>query len=109
VPSVILPSHDEEYIDIVEMLLIHGANVNAKNNKGVTPLHIAVLLGAVKIAEMLIKYGAYMNARDDEGNTPLHYVTHIAHVHANYHSIMWLICLVPMWLSYYLKMVLIQR
>jgi len=70
--------YDEEYIDIVEMLLIYGANVNAGNNKGVTPLHIAVLLGAVKIAEMLIKYGAYVNARDDEGNTPLHYATYIA-------------------------------
>lgn len=73
--------YDEEYIDIVEMLLIHGANVNARNNKGVTPLHIAVLFGAVKIAEMLIKYGAYVNARDDEGNTPLHYTTYIARAH----------------------------
>jgi ankyrin repeat protein len=72
-------SHDEDYTDIVEMLLIHGANVNAKNNKGVTPLHIAVLLGAVKIVKMLIRYGAYVNARDDEGNTPLHYATYIAH------------------------------
>jgi ankyrin repeat protein len=71
-----------EYTDIVEVLLIHGANVNAKNNMGVTPLHIAVSSGDVKIVKMLIKYGAYVNARDDEGNTPLHYATYFACVRA---------------------------
>jgi len=71
-----------EYTDIVEVLLIHGANVNAKNNKGVTPLHFAVSSGDVKIVKMLIKYGAYVNARDDEGNTPLHYATYFSCVRA---------------------------
>ena len=58
--------------EVVELLLRHGADVNAKTNKGVTPLHIAVLSN-IEIIEMLIRYGADVNAVDGEGNTPLHY------------------------------------
>ena len=39
-------------------LLKQGANVNAKNNGGFTPLHTAALKDAAATAEVLRRYGA---------------------------------------------------
>ena len=41
--------------EIVEPLLTAGANVNAKNNKGITPLMIAAAKGQQKVTKMLLK------------------------------------------------------
>ena len=41
--------------EIVEALLTAGANVNAKNNKGITPLMIAAAKGQQKVTKMLLK------------------------------------------------------
>lgn len=43
--------------DIIELLIAKGANVNAKNAQGQTPLDIAVNRGHAEIAELLRKYG----------------------------------------------------
>ncbi|MCC6051246.1 MAG: ankyrin repeat domain-containing protein [Thermofilum sp.] len=57
----------------VEELLDEGANPNARDERGRTPLHYAVLSGAEKIVELLVSRKAEVNARDAEGKTPLHY------------------------------------
>ena len=41
--------------EIVEPLLTAGANVNAKNNKGITTLMIAAAKGQQKVTRMLLK------------------------------------------------------
>lgn len=46
--------------------------VNARNGKGLIPLHIASNYGNTRVAGLLISKRAYVNARDHEGNTPLH-------------------------------------
>ena len=47
----------------VQVLLDKGANVNAKDNEGFTPLHQAAEWGHIEIVELLIASGAYVNAQ----------------------------------------------
>ncbi|MEB3177961.1 MAG: ankyrin repeat domain-containing protein, partial [Nostocaceae cyanobacterium] len=55
--------------NIVEKLLLRGANVNRKSTEGKTPLH---LVRTPEIAELLLNKGANINALDDNFRTPLH-------------------------------------
>ena len=59
-------------LDKVKKLIDKGANVNAKNEYGWTPLHIAAWKGHPKVVKLLIKAGAKVNATKDDGWTPLH-------------------------------------
>jgi ankyrin repeat protein len=55
--------------ELAELLIRHGANVSAKNDMQMTPLHIAQ---CASIVEVLVRHGADVNARADFGWTPLH-------------------------------------
>jgi ankyrin repeat protein len=58
--------------DVVEVLLAHGANVNAADNThGWTPLSDAVMKGHKDVVEVLLAHGANVNAADKDGRTPL--------------------------------------
>ena len=55
-------------------LLAAGADANARDPLGATPLHDAAWNGNREIAALLIAHGAEVNARHLEaGSTPLHY------------------------------------
>ena len=59
-------------VQFVKMLLDKGANVNAKNTHGKTPLHNAVRCMETEIIGMLLNRKANVNAADDCTVTPLH-------------------------------------
>jgi ankyrin repeat protein len=78
--------HDAAFkgnIKAVKKHLADGADVNAKDDEGMTPLHWAAPEGHKEIAELLIAKGANVNAKSDnevagsEGMTPLHFAAYV--------------------------------
>jgi cytohesin len=64
----------------VKTALEKGANPNAKDNIGWTPLHWAAHKGRVEIVELLLERGANPNAKDNIGWTPLYRAAYCGHV-----------------------------
>jgi ankyrin repeat protein len=62
--------------DFLDYLIAKGADVNAKNAKGFTPLHRAAAAKSPspELVEQLISHGAKINARTKAGTTPLDWV-----------------------------------
>jgi ankyrin repeat protein len=69
----------------IEFLLQAGANIRAINNRGITPLHLAIQVIPprnevpffepylpINIVKLLVSKGADVNYQDDRGTTPLH-------------------------------------
>jgi ankyrin repeat protein len=65
---------------ILQLLLNHGASVNAVNKEGDTPLHDAAREGHVDILQLLLNHGASVNAVNNHGDTPLHHAASLGHV-----------------------------
>jgi ankyrin repeat protein len=70
------PSYDqgtpEEAIEAIKLLLASGADINAANDSGDTPLHVAVTgRGSEAIVRCLIERGANLKAQNKRGQTPL--------------------------------------
>lgn len=62
--------------NLVKLLLDNNANVNIRNSRGETPLHVACInsvCNRTKIVYELINHGANLEARDKDGLTPLMY------------------------------------
>ena len=60
--------NDQHAVVRVELLLANGADINAKSESGLVPLHC---VSREDVAELLIKAGADTSASDDSGRTPL--------------------------------------
>lgn len=59
---------DGARVECVQLLLDAGANVNARDDEGNTPLHETFL---TDVEEELLKRGADVNAQNDDGDTPI--------------------------------------
>jgi ankyrin repeat protein/uncharacterized protein DUF6438 len=70
-PDLILPA--EPHPDVVVHLLAAGADPNAVDFKGATPLMYAAEVGTLELLRALLAAGADVNARDAEGRTALMY------------------------------------
>lgn len=57
--------------DVLQLLVSHGAPINERNKKGVTPLNLAIEKGNMAHVVFYAQAGADINAEDMDGNTPL--------------------------------------
>ena len=55
---------------VVRLLLLYGANANAKANGFYTPLHIAASMDNTDCVVELLKHNADITSRDEFGKTP---------------------------------------
>lgn len=70
--QLMLAVYTEQEDDLLR-LLDDGADPNASDEKGATPLHIAALTGQVGAVRVLLKHGAKVNAQEHRGGAALEF------------------------------------
>src|SRR5206468_1641703 len=60
-----------ELIPMILILLEHGADLEARDSQGDTPLLCAVENGDRTVVKLLLDMGANIETSDNQGNTPL--------------------------------------
>jgi ankyrin len=58
-------------IESLKLLLKAGGDINAKDSRGLSPLHEAARWGWNDVVTFLVENGADLNAKDNRGNTPV--------------------------------------
>jgi len=66
------PLHAAISEKMIDYLISAGADVNAKNDCGMTPLHLAAILRNARVVKSLLKHGADVHSLNDARETPLH-------------------------------------
>ncbi|KAF6287479.1 ankyrin repeat domain 27 [Rhinolophus ferrumequinum] len=66
-------------VDLVPLLLKHGASVGARNAKQAVPLHLACQQGHFQVVKYLLESKAKPDKKDISGNTPLIYACSSGH------------------------------
>ena len=66
------PVSNDQKLDIMRLLLDHGADREARNSDHNTPLRLAVCNGQLAAAKVLIEHDASIHARNKDHWTPLH-------------------------------------
>lgn len=57
------------YFEIARLLLLHGADIDARTSTGLTPLFCAIRRGDVDFVEYLLEHGANKKIKLDDGQT----------------------------------------
>lgn len=79
ITSLILAA-DHGYIDIVNLLLTHDANVNLTDEKGRSAIGLATCKGHIEIIKLLLQKHANVNITYKDGRTPLFYAVQFNYV-----------------------------
>jgi len=75
-PIHILISTEIPRIEVIELILRKGIDVNKKNVNGSTPLHLAVFWNHFQVLELLLAYNANLFEKNNKGRTPLNLACH---------------------------------
>ena len=59
--------------EIITLLVSNGANLEAKNDRSLTPLFLAVEMNNPQVAELLIKLGSDVSCLNNDGLMPVHF------------------------------------
>ena len=59
-------------LKLVQWLVEHGADINAKTDNGFSVLHAAAITGSLELVQWLVEHGADVKAKDSDGWTVLH-------------------------------------
>ncbi len=73
-PTKVMPLHSalaRGEMPIIELLVTHGADVNATQQGGFTALHAAAQSGNLQATILLLSHGAKIDAKAENGKTPL--------------------------------------
>ncbi|CAG0895051.1 unnamed protein product [Cyprideis torosa] len=73
------PLHEAKSAETAELLMQKGADVNAKDDDGGTPLFVASQRDRPSVSEVLLAHGADPNITDKTGRSPLSVATHEGH------------------------------
>jgi ankyrin repeat protein len=65
-------------LQLVKVLVDHGADVNLGDNRGTTPIAVAALYEHKAIVEYLVQHGAAVNSRGEEGHTAFSFAAYKA-------------------------------
>ena len=77
--STIHKAAEDGNIELIELYLKHGIDIDKRDGAGNTPLHRASLNGHIKTAILLMENGANINVKDKYSNTPLHHAARKGH------------------------------
>lgn len=61
-------------MNLINLMIKNGANINQPVKSGDTPLHFAIVHARVSVVKSLIEAGALINAKNAAMNTPLHHI-----------------------------------
>lgn len=63
---------EKDHLDVAELLLKKGADINAQDSMGMTALHWAIDRQQKGVVEFLLTNKARVDLQDEQGQTPLH-------------------------------------
>ncbi len=61
----------KSHVEVARLLHEHGADINARDQRQDTPLHVAAVTGNRELVDLLLQWGADPFARNAYGDTPL--------------------------------------
>jgi len=78
-PLHILIATEEPPMELIKLLVDNGAKVNAKNETGGTPLHLAAFWGHFPVVKYLVKEGAKFDVQNNKGKTAMEVAASYGH------------------------------
>ena len=69
--TAVMYAAEDGHVEVVRLLLEHGADINAPSKYGSTAWNFAAWGGHVEVVRLLLEHGADINAQNDDGTTAL--------------------------------------